>query len=89
MTKKELTREHMIEVLTMLSNRLNKSEYTSVTSLMAMMFLGHTFELSEDGFEFIKLAVDVNKEAQQERIADMYTKKALQSKIVRLKPKKQ
>ena len=86
--KKELTREHVVETLALLSNRLNKDEYTQVTSLMSMMFIGHTFELSEDGFEFINLAIEVRKESHNQRIEKMYEQKALQNKIVRLKPKK-
>ena len=79
----------MVKTLTVLANRLNKEEYAAVTSVMSLMAIGHTFELSEDGFEFINLAVEVRRTAQEDRIADMYEKKSLQNKIVKLKPKDQ
>lgn len=77
----------MAEVLELLANRLNKDEYAAVTSAMSMLFIGHTFDMSDDGFEFINLAIESKKNAHEKRIVNMKTK-SLQNKIVKLKPKK-
>jgi hypothetical protein len=61
-TKKRLTKEHMTECLQVLANRLSKEEYAAITSMMSMLFIGHTFELSEDGFEFVNLSIKIKKQ---------------------------
>ena len=86
MTNK-VTKEHMQDILEMLANRLNKTEYTEVTSAMSMMFLGHTFDMSEDGFEFINLAIHARKHAHEKRIHKKMSEKPLQAKVIKLKPK--
>jgi hypothetical protein len=80
------SKQHMAEILELLADRLNKEEYATVTSAMSMLFVGHDFEMSEDGFEFINLAIESRSNAHENRIAKMKTK-TLQSKVVRLKPK--
>jgi len=83
----KVTKEHMQDILEMLANRLNKTEYAEVTSAMSMMFLGHTFEMSEDGFEFVNLAIHARKHAHEKRIHKKMNEKPLQAKIIKLKPK--
>lgn len=78
----------MEEVLELLANRLNKTEYANVTSAMSMLFIGHTFGMSEDGFEFINLAINCRKSAHEKRILQNDNKnKTLQSKIIKLERK--
>ena len=83
----KVTKKHMQDILEMLANRLNKTEYTEVTSAMSMMFLGHTFDMSEDGFEFINLAIHARKSAHEKRIHTKMNEKSLQAKVIKLKPK--
>ena len=84
--KDKMSKRHMEEILQLLANRLNKEEYATVTSAMALLFVGHTYDMSEDGFEFINLAIHSRKNAHIDRLHQM---KTLQSKIVKLKPNKQ
>ena len=78
----------MQEVLELLANRLNKNEYAQVTSAMSMLFIGHTFDMSEDGFEFINLAIQSRKSAHEKRLVQKNDNvKSLQAKIIKLKKK--
>lgn len=81
------SKKHLTEILHLLGNRLNKAEYAKVTSAMSMLFVGHTFEMSEDGFEFINLCVQAKKEAHLFQIKKNY-KNPRQNNIILLKPKK-
>ena len=85
----KVTKEHMAEILELLANRLNKDEYANVTSAMSMLFIGHTFDMTEDGFEFINLVIQSKKVAHQKRIHKKLIEKPLQAKIIKLKPKKE
>jgi hypothetical protein len=80
-TKKRLTKEHMTECLQVLANRLSKEEYAAITSMMSMLFIGHTFELSEDGFEFVNLSIKINKQINKKDF-DL----SRQDNIIKLKP---
>jgi hypothetical protein len=80
-TKKRLTKEHMTECLQVLANRLSKEEYAAVTSMMSMLFIGHTFELSEDGFEFVNLSIKIKKQINKKDF-DL----SRQDNIIKLKP---
>jgi hypothetical protein len=80
-TKKRLTKEHMTECLQVLANRLSKEEYAAITSMMSMLFIGHTFELSEDGFEFVNLSIKIKKQINKKDF-DL----SRQNNIIKLKP---
>jgi hypothetical protein len=80
-TKKRLTKEHMTECLQVLANRLSKEEYAAITSMMSMLFIGHTFELSEDGFEFVNLSIKIKKQINKKDF-DL----SRQDNIIKLKP---
>jgi hypothetical protein len=81
------SKKHLTEILYLLGNKLNKTEYAKVTSAMSMLFVGHTFEMSEDGFEFINLCVQAKKDAHLHQIQKNYNNPR-QNNIVLLKPKK-
>jgi len=82
MTKKKHTRDDMQEVLQILANKLDRLEYAKVTSAMSMLFVGHTFGMSEDGFEFINLAIKTKKNN-----INKPTKITRQDNVIKLKPK--
>jgi|TARA_R110000796_G_scaffold65155_1_gene150598 hypothetical protein len=84
---KKASKEHLEEILHLLANKLNKNEYAMVTSAMSMMFVGHTFDMSEDGFELINLCIKAKKEAHINRVYN-FIEKPRQASIVLLKPKK-
>jgi len=71
----------MIECLQILANKLTREEYAAVTSMMSMLFIGHTFELSEDGFEFVNLSIKVKKQNNKKDF-DL----SRQDNIIKLKP---
>ena len=49
---------------------------------MSMLFVGHTFQLSEDGFEFINLVIKTKKNQGKKLV-----KINRQSNIIKLKPR--
>lgn len=71
----------MTECLQVLANRLSKEEYAAITSMMSMLFIGHTFELSEDGFEFVNLSIKIKKQINKKDF-DL----SRQDNIIKLKP---
>jgi len=80
-TKNRVNRGNLITVLELLSDKLTPKEYAKVTSLMSMLFVGHTFELSDGGFEFVNLCINVKKKYRKKVV------KSLQGNVIRLKPK--
>lgn len=79
--KKKLTRKEIEKCLQILANNLTVEDYTKVTSLMAMLFVGHKFELSDDGFEFINLAIKTKK---QEKTKKFHITR--QDNVIKIKP---
>jgi len=82
MVKKRHTRDDMQEVLQILANKLDRKDYAKVTSAMSMLFVGHTFGMSIDGFEFINLAIKTKK-----NITNKEVKITRQDNVIKLKPK--
>lgn len=82
MTKKKHTRDDMQEVLQILANKLDRRDYAKVTSAMSMLFVGHTFGMSIDGFEFINLAIKTKKNMTNKEV-----KITRQDNVIKLKPK--
>jgi len=82
MVKKRHTRDDMQEVLQILANKLDRRDYAKVTSAMSMLFVGHTFGMSIDGFEFINLAIKTKK-----NITNKEVKITRQDNVIKLKPK--
>jgi len=82
MTKNKHTRNDVQDVLQILADKLDRKEYAKVTSLMSMLFVGHTFQLSEDGFEFINLVIKTKKNQGKKLV-----KINRQSNIIKLKPR--
>lgn len=71
----------MIECLQILANNLSRDDYVTVTSAMSMLFIGHNFELSDDGFEFVNLTIKVKKEHKKKGF-DL----SRQDNVIKLKP---
>tara|TARA_R100000329_G_C7499454_1_gene175847 strand:+ start:308 stop:556 length:249 start_codon:yes stop_codon:yes gene_type:complete len=82
MVKKRHTRDDMQEVLQILADKLDRRDYAKVTSAMSMLFVGHTFGMSIDGFEFINLAIKTKK-----NITNKEVKITRQDNVIKLKPK--
>ena len=82
MVKKRHTRDDMQEVLQILADKLDRRDYAKVTSAMSMLFVGHTFGMSIDGFEFINLAIKTKKNMTNKEV-----KITRQDNVIKLKPK--
>tara|TARA_R100000908_G_scaffold48228_1_gene23969 strand:- start:158 stop:412 length:255 start_codon:yes stop_codon:yes gene_type:complete len=82
MPGKRIKRTNLESALEILAQKLDSREYSKVTSVMSMLFIGHQFDLSTDGFEFINLAIKIKKESHKKTF-----KKALHGNVIRLKPK--
>jgi len=82
MPGKRIKRTSLESALEILANKLDSKEYSKVTSVMSMLFIGHQFDLTPDGFEFINLAIKIKKESHKKTF-----KKALHGNVIRLKPK--
>jgi hypothetical protein len=52
-----------------------------ITGHRTMLFIGHTFELSEDGFEFVNLSIKIKKQINKKDF-DL----SGQDNIIKLKP---
>lgn len=82
MPGKRIRKSNLESALEVLAQKLDSREYSKVTSVMSMLFIGHQFDLSTDGFEFINLAIKIKKESHKKTF-----KKALHGNVIRLKPK--
>jgi hypothetical protein len=82
MPGKRIKKSNLESVLEILAHKLDSKEYSKVTSVMSMLFIGHNFDLSDDGFEFINLAIKIKKESHKKTF-----KKALHNNVIKLKPK--
>ena len=79
---KKIKKDNLNDILIILAQKLDAKEYSKVTGVMSMLFIGHQFDLTPDGFEFINLAIKIKKEAHKKTF-----KKALHNNVIRLKPK--
>ena len=82
MPGKKIKKSNLESALEILAQKLDSKEYSKITSVMSMLFIGHQFDLSGDGFEFINLAIKIKKESHKKTF-----KKALHGNVIRLKPK--
>jgi len=82
MPGKRIKKSNLESALEILAQKLDAIEYSKVTGVMSMLFIGHNFDLSDDGFEFINLAIKIKKESHKKTF-----KKALHNNVIRLKPK--
>lgn len=80
---KRISKNQLDKALKILADKLNPLEYSKVTSVMSLLFIGHQFDLSPDGFEFINLAVKIKKEHKKQQF-----KKSLQGNVISLKLKR-
>ena len=76
-------RGQLNESLEILARTLNLKDYTKVTSIMTMMFVGHTFEMSDDGFELINLITKTRKAVKNEKVKKII-KKGRQGNVFKL-----
>ena len=79
---KKIKKDNLNDVLIILARKLDSREYSKVTGVMSMLFIGHQFDMTADGFEFINLAIKIKKESHKKIF-----KKALHNNVIRLKPK--
>jgi len=80
---KRTTKNQLDNALEILAENLDPLEYSKVTSVMSLLFVGHQFEMSPDGFEFVNLAIKIKKEQRKKRY-----KKTLQGNVINLKLKR-
>lgn len=80
---KRISRNQLDKALEILANNLDPLEYSKVTSVMSLLFVGHQFDLSPDGFEFINLAIKIKKQHKKQQF-----KKSLQGNVISLKLKR-
>ena len=67
MSRAKDMRGQLNESLEILARTLDLKDYTKVTSVMTMMFVGHQFEMSDDGFELINLITMTRKAVKKEK----------------------
>ena len=83
MTKAKDMRGQLNESLEILASTLDLKDYTKVTSVMTMMFVGHQFEMSDDGFELINLITMTRKAVKNEKVKKII-KKGRQGNVFKL-----
>ena len=82
MSRAKDMRGQLEESLEILARSLSLPDYTKVTSIMTMMFVGHTFEMSDDGFELINLITKTRKNIKKEKLKVI--KKGRQGNVFKL-----
>jgi hypothetical protein len=83
MSRAKDMRGQLDESLEILARTLDLKDYTKVTSIMTMMFVGHTFEMSDDGFELINLITKTRKAVKNEKVKKII-KKGRQGNVFKL-----
>jgi len=83
MSRAKDMRGQLNESLEILARTLDLKDYTKVTSIMTMMFVGHTFEMSDDGFELINLITKTRKAVKNEKVKKII-KKGRQGNVFKL-----
>lgn len=83
MSRAKDMRGQLNEALEILAVKLDLQEYTKVTSIMTMMFVGHTFEMSDDGFELINLITKTRKNIKKQ-VVKKIIKKGRQGNVFKL-----
>ena len=83
MTRAKDMRGQLNESLEILASTLDLKDYTKVTSVMTMMFVGHQFEMSDDGFELINLITMTRKAVKNEKVKKII-KKGRQGNVFKL-----
>jgi len=83
MSRVKNMRGQLEESLEIMANKLDVKEYTKITSIMTMMFVGHTFEMSADGFELINLITKIRKKIRKEKI-EKIIKKGRRGNLIKL-----
>ena len=83
MTKAKDMRGQLNESLEILARTLDLKDYTKVTSVMTMMFVGHQFDMSDDGFELINLITRTRKLINAKKVKKII-KKGRQGNVFKL-----
>ena len=83
MSRAKDMRGQLDESLEILARTLDLKDYTKVTSIMTMMFVGHQFEMSDDGFELINLITKTRKAVKNEKVKKII-KKGRQGNVFKL-----
>ena len=80
---KRISKNQLEKSLEILADNLNPVEYSKVTSVMSLLFVGHQFGMSPDGFEFVNLAIKIKKNHKKKQY-----KKTLHGNVINLKLKR-
>ena len=80
---KRTDKTQLDKALEILAEKLTPVEYSKVTSVMSLLFVGHKFGMSSGGFEFINLAINVKKQHRKSKI-----NKTLHGNVISLKLKR-
>ena len=83
MTRAKDMRGQLNESLEILASTLDLKDYTKVTSVMTMMFVGHQFDMSDDGFELINLITRTRKLINAKKVKKIL-KKGRQGNVFKL-----
>ena len=83
MTRVKDMRGQLNESLEILASTLDLKDYTKVTSVMTMMFVGHQFDMSDDGFELINLITRTRKLIYAKKVKKII-KKGRQGNVFKL-----
>lgn len=80
---KRISKNQLENSLEILADNLSPVEYSKVTSVMSLLFVGHQFGMSPDGFEFVNLAIKIKKNHKKKQY-----KKTLHGNVINLKLKR-
>lgn len=80
------SKEHLEYIFKLLASNLNDNDYSHVIAVMQMIFVGHSFYCTPDGFELVNMSIKAKQEAKKSRIKSKI--KARQGNVISINPNK-
>lgn len=78
------SKDHLAYIFGILAKNLDKDEYAHVVAAMQMLFIGHDFHCTPDGFELVNMSIRAKEFVKKDAIKNKI--KARQDNIIHIKP---
>jgi hypothetical protein len=62
------SKEHLEYIFKLLASNLNDNDYSHVVAVMQMIFVGHSFYCTPDGFELVNMSIKAKQYAKKNKI---------------------
>ena len=78
------SKEHLGYIFGILAENLDKDEYAHVVAVMQMLFIGHDFYCSPDGFELVNMSIRAKEFVKKKETKSKI--KSRQDNVIHIKP---